>query len=302
MPKLVKLALANWRRQRLRAGLTAGSLSLSVGAVVFVYALSVAFQSSGSAAVKDAIGGADIWVVPAKGVTVDRDKGLIEADGALPGGLQAQVEGLPAVTAVTPVSGSGEGTLQVSSSDPRQTGEALAAAGLTVSSDPSRVKAKSGDVALAYLVTVNTDRFGVYTFTQQFEAVQVNEVAASVLGVVGRVTLALGFFSVLSSLLISIDERRREFGILAAVGITDDVLYLFLVESALLIGVGLLGGILFGGAMFAVLMPGIFAVGTVLQAVALVSVYFPIMLIAGALIPAWRLLQRSPLELLRASP
>ena len=302
MPKLVKLALANWRRQRLRAALTAGSLSLSVGAVVFVYALSVAFQSSGSAAVADAIGKADIWVVPAKGVTVDRDKGLIRADGALPGDLRATIEALPAVTAVTPVTGSGEGTLQVSSSDPRQTGEELAARGLTVSSDPSRVQAKAGDTALAYLVTVNTDRFGVYTFTQQFEAVQVNEVAASVLGVVGRVTLALGFFSVLSSLLISIDERRREFGILAAVGITDDVLYLFLVESALLIGVGLLGGVLFGGLMFALLMPGIFAVGTVLQAVALVSVYFPIMLIAGALIPAWRLLQRSPLELLRSSP
>lgn len=302
MPKLVKLALANWRRQRLRAALTAGSLSLSVGAVVFVYALSVAFQSAGSAAVENAIGSADIWVVPAKGVTVDRDEGQIKADGKLPADLRAQVEAMPEVTAVSTVTGSGEGTLRVSSDDPRATGEALADAGLTVSSDPARVEAKPGDEALAYLVTVNTDRFGVYTFTQQFEAVQVNEVAASVLGVVGRVTLALGFFSVLSSLLISIDERRREFGILAAVGITDDVLYLFLVESSLLIGLGLVGGIVFGGAMFAILMPGIFAVGTVFQAVALVSVYFPIMLIAGALIPAWRLLQRSPLELLRASP
>jgi len=302
VPKLVKLALANWRRQRLRAALTAGSLTLSVGAVVFVYALSVAFQSSGSAAVSRAIGNADIWVVPAKGVTVDRDEGEIKAAGALPAGLQAQIEATPAVTGVAAVSGSGEGTLRVSSSDPRRTGAALKEDGLTVSSDPGRTKAQAGTSALAYMVTVNTDRFGVYTFTQQFEAVQVNEVAASVMGVVGRVTLALGFFSVLSSLLISIDERRREFGILAAVGITDDVLYLFLVESTLLIAVGLVGGIVFGGAMFALLMPGIFSVGTVFQAVALVSVYFPIMLIAGALIPAWRLLQKSPLELLRTSP
>lgn len=37
MPKLVRLSLANWRRQRLRTGLTIGSLTLSVGAVVFVY-------------------------------------------------------------------------------------------------------------------------------------------------------------------------------------------------------------------------------------------------------------------------
>ena len=50
------------------------------------------------------------------------------------------------------------------------------------------------------------------------------------LGVVSRVTLALGFLAVLTSLLISIDERRREFGIPRAVGITDDVLYLFLVD------------------------------------------------------------------------
>ena len=36
-PSLLRLSLANWRRQRLRTGLTIGSLTLSVGAVVFVY-------------------------------------------------------------------------------------------------------------------------------------------------------------------------------------------------------------------------------------------------------------------------
>ncbi len=302
MPKLVRLAIANWRRQRLRSALTMGSLTLAVGAVIFVYSLSVAFQNSGSSAVNGAIGKADIWVVPAGGVSVDRERGEITAEGRLPGGLASQIEAMPAVTAVSAVHGSGEGTLRVMSSDPRATAAALKEADLTVSSDPSRVRAKSGTVGLAYLITATTDRFGVYTFAQQFQAVQVNQVAASVLGVVGRVTLALGFLAVLTSLLISIDERRREFGILAAVGITDDVLYLFLTESALLIAVGLIGGILVGAAMFAALLPGIFSFATVLQAVALVSVYFPIMLIGGALIPAWRLLQRSPLELLRAAP
>lgn len=302
MPKLVKLTLANWRRQRLRTALTVGSLTLAVGAVVFVYSLSIAFQSSGSSSVEEAIGGADIWVVPQQGVSVDRDRGRVVADGDLPADLIERIEGLPGVDSVEPVSGSGEGTLRIEAADAKAVGEELAELGLTVSSNPARRQAEPGDLALAYMVTASADRFAVYSFAQQFESVQVNEVAASVLGVVGRVTLALGFLSVLTSLLISIDERRREFGILAAVGITDDVLYLFLTEAAMLIAVGLIAGVAFGALLFAVLLPSLFAVGTVLQAVALVSVYFPIMMIAGALIPAWRLLQKSPLELLRTAP
>lgn len=302
MSKLVKLAVASWRRQKLRTAMTVGSLALSVGAVVFVYSLSVAFESSGSQAIESVIGKADIWVVPAKGVEVNRKDESIDAIGSLPSGIEAEVRSLPAVTAVTAVTGSGAGTLQVTTSNPKLTADAMKSKGLTVTSDPARSTATGDAPALAYLITASEDRFGVYTFSQQFEAVQVNEVASSVLGVVGRVTLALGFLAVLTSLLISIDERRREFGILAAVGITDDVLYLFLVESGLLIAMGLVVGVIFGGGMFALLLPSIFSLGTVGKAVALVSVYFPIMLILGALIPAWRLLQKSPLELLRSSP
>ena len=299
VPKLVRLSLANWRRQRLRTGLTIGSLTLSVGAVVFVYSLSIAFQDAGSNAVEEAVGQADIWIVPPDGITVDRDRGTVQSVGELPVELADEIASLPGVTGVESPTGSGAGTLQVTADDPRTVAEGIEGLGITVTGDPSRTEAESGRDALAYLVTVTTGRFSVYTFTQEFEAVQVNEVAASVLGVVGRVTLALGFLSVLTSLLISIDERRREFGILAAVGITDDVLYLFLVESALLIGAGLVAGVITGGILFGLLLPGVFAVGTVLKAVALVSVYFPIMLIGGALIPAWRLLQKSPLELLK---
>ena len=84
MSKLVKLAVASWRRQKLRTAMTVGSLALSVGAVVFVYSLSVAFESSGSQAIESAIGKADIWVVPAKGVEVNRKDESIDAIGSLP--------------------------------------------------------------------------------------------------------------------------------------------------------------------------------------------------------------------------
>jgi ABC-type antimicrobial peptide transport system permease subunit len=297
MPKLVKLALSNWRRQRVRTAFTLTALTLSAAAVVFVYALSIAFQATGSKALENALAGSDLWIVPPGGVTFDRADQKILPNGSVPGDLAERVRSLPGVTEVS----SGRGWLNVKADDPRAVAEELRGVGLTVTGDPSRTRADAGAPALAYLVSRSSGRFAAYSFTTGFEAVQVNKVTASVLGVVGRVTLALGFLSVVASLLISIEERRHEFGILAAVGITDDVLYLFLVESAMIICTGLVLGLVAGAGLFALLLPSLFEIGTVLKAVGLVSVYFPIMLIFGALIPAHRLLQRTPLELLRGA-
>ena len=297
MTKLLKLALANWRRQRLRTGLTIGALTLAVAAVVFVYALSIAFQANGSSLVRAAIGSADLWVVPPDGVRIDRARDRLDARGAIDPTSVARIRELPGVTGVVPRNG----WLTVASSAPLKTADALREAGITVTGDPTRTSAEPGAPALAYLVTRSEDRFSTLSFAQRFEVGQVNQVTSSVLGIVGRVTLALGFLSVLTSLLISIDERRREFGILAAVGITDDVLYLFLVESALVIAAGLVAGVLAGGALFGILLPSLFSVATVGKAIALASMYFPIMLILGALIPAHRLLKHTPLELLRGA-
>src|SRR5690606_29722950 len=134
-----------WRRQRLRTALTVGSLTLAVGAVVFVYSLSVAFQSSGSASIERVIGGADIWVVPSNGVSVDRDRGTVVADGELPANLIRRIEALPGVESVETVSGSGAGTLRIRAADAEAVGEELADIGLTVSSNPARGRADAGD-------------------------------------------------------------------------------------------------------------------------------------------------------------
>lgn len=295
MQKLLKLALLNWRRQKLRTALTIGALALSMGAVVFVYSLSIAFQSSGSGLLDEVLGSADVWVVPPDGVSVNRSDNRIEAQGALTPAAVASLRS----AAGSGVTASQDGWATIESSKPKQLADRLEKAGFTVTSDPATKTADPGSIGLAYLVTASTDRFAIYSFSAQFESTQVNKVTASVLGLVGRVTLILGFISVLSSLLISIEERRREFGILAAVGITDDVLYLFLVECGLIVLAGLVLGICVGAILFGALLPSVFSIGALFKAIALLSVYFPIMLIVGGLVPAHRLLRHSPLELLR---
>jgi len=293
--KLLKLALLNWRRQRLRTALTVGALALSMGAVVFVYSLSIAFQSSGSGLLDQVLGSADIWVVPPDGVSINRTDNRIEANGSLDPAAIADLRS----TVGEGVEASDSGWATIESPDAKALAARLEQAGFTVTSDPGTKVADRGSQGLAYLVTTSTDRFAIYSFSAQFESTQVNKVTASVLGLVGRVTLILGFISVLSSLLISIEERRREFGILAAVGITDDVLYLFLVECGLIVLTGLVLGVCVGAILFAGLLPSVFSVGALFKAIALLSVYFPIMLIVGGLVPAHRLLKHSPLELLR---
>ena len=105
----------------------------------------------------------------------------------------------------------------------------------------------------------------------------------------------------LSSALLSLEERRREFGILTAVGVSSDVLYLFLLESLILFVASTLLGIFIGIILLHILVPTLFSWGVILKSVALVICYLPPMIIFGSLIPAQQLLKKSPLELLRTA-
>ena len=66
-----------------------------------------------------------------------------------------------------------------------------------------------------------------------------------------RLALALGFVIAVSTFVASVQERRREFGIMASIGLTDEVLYFFLVESLLLFVMAYVSGTLLGGAIVA---------------------------------------------------
>ena len=86
---------------------------------------------------------------------------------------------------------------------------------------------------------------------------------------------------------------------MSSIGLADEVLYFFLVESGDRVLRRLSGRASLGaGAAVALVIPGIATPTAWLQASALVAAFLPAMAIVGALVPVHRLLQQRPVDLL----
>ncbi len=110
--------------------------------------------------------------------------------------------------------------------------------------------------------------------------------------------VTLGFVIAVSSFLAAVAERRREFGIMSSIGLADEVLYFFLVESGIVFVAAYVIGVLSAGAAVALVIPEIATLTAWLQASGMVAAFLPAMAIVGALIPVHRLLQQRPVDLL----
>lgn len=178
----------------------------------------------------------------------------------------------------------------------RNLGEQFAAAtGLPTTTDPART-ATDGERGLVYDTVGGSS---LTTFAQKFTALFTGKVTSSALGIVSTVGLVLGFVIAVSSFLAAVQERRREFGIMSSIGLADEVLYFFLVESALVFCVAYLLGALAAGVAVALVVPGITTLGGWATSAGIVAAYLPAMAIVGALIPVHRLVQQRPVDLLR---
>jgi hypothetical protein len=83
-----------------------------------------------------------------------------------------------------------------------------------------------------------------------------------------------------------------------SIGLADEVLYFFLVESGIVFLTAYLVGVISAGAAVALVIPGIATPTAWLQAAGMVAAFLPAMAIVGALIPVHRLLQQRPVSLL----
>ena len=168
------------------------------------------------------------------------------------------------------------------------------AVGLESTSDPS-VKPDPNGGGLIYDTVGGS---GPLTFEQKFSALFSGKVTSSTLGLISTIGLGLGFVIAVSSFLAAVAERRREFGIMSSIGLADEVLYFFLVESGIVFLTAYLVGVLGAGAAVALVIPGIATPTAWLQASGMVAAFLPAMAIVGALIPVHRLLQQRPVSLL----
>ena len=197
-----------------------------------------------------------------------------------------------------------KGWVTLEPNDPATSGSATdaaqqlsAASGVPLTFDPSKQPDPSSP-GLIYVMEGGKGQAAVFSFRQKFSALLVGQVSSSILGIISRVGLVLGFIIAASSFIASVQERRREFGIMASVGLSDEVLYFFLIESLMLFVIAFVGGILLGAALLVGIVPRLFSLGAWLEASALAAVYLPVMAIVAALIPVHRLLQERPVNLL----
>lgn len=169
-----------------------------------------------------------------------------------------------------------------------------AASGLPATYDPAVTPDPNGR-GLVYDVVGGS---GPLTFDQAYSALFSGKVTSSTLGLISIIGLVLGFVIALSSFLAAVAERKREFGIMSSIGLADEVLYFFLVESAIVFVTAYLIGVLGAGAGVALVIPSIATPTAWLQAAAMVAAFLPAMAIVGALVPVHRLLQQRPVDLL----
>lgn len=168
------------------------------------------------------------------------------------------------------------------------------AVGLESTSDPS----VTPDLGGGGLIYDTVGGSGPLTFEQKFSALFSGKVTSSTLGLISTIGLGLGFVIAVSSFLAAVQERRREFGIMSSIGLADEVLYFFLVESAIVFIAAYLVGVISAGAAVALVIPGIATPTAWLQGAGMVAGFLPAMAIVGALIPVHRLLQQRPVSLL----
>lgn len=170
------------------------------------------------------------------------------------------------------------------------------AVGLPFTADPA-VRPEPAKHGLIYDTVGGS---GPLSFEQRFSALFSGQVTGSTLGLISSIGLALGFVIAVSSFLAAVAERKREFGIMSSIGLADEVLYFFLVESAIVFVVAYVIGVLGAGAAVALVIPGIATPTAWAQAAGMVAAFLPAMAIVGALVPVHRLLQQRPVDLLGA--
>jgi putative ABC transport system permease protein len=168
------------------------------------------------------------------------------------------------------------------------------AVGLESASDPSTTP----DPDSRGLIYDTLGGSGPLTFEQKFSALFSGKVTSSTLGLISTIGLGLGFVIAVSSFLGAVQERRREFGIMSSIGLADEVLYFFLVESGIVFVAAYVLGVAGAGVAVALVIPGIATPLAWLQAAGMVAAFLPAMAIVGALVPVHRLLQQRPVMLL----
>lgn len=248
----------------------------------------------------------------ALGAAISRD--LSEAVGAAPpptaiaGVWSAPAEvrrELPGLTLVLPYawrSGAPDlGPTWLVGSPPSAWGrEAAAAEGFSLRDDLSSSGLGTG-VGTVFLLKSSLSRFDPFSFGTKFSALQLSGIASSLLGWLARLIFVLGGVFAISSLMMSVEERRPEIAALAALGYEPEFTQMVLIEATLLFLASIPIGFAVAGALSMLALPA-GEVGASLGAGFGLTIFFTVfVLVVGTLLTGQSVARRPVVELVRGS-
>ena len=174
--------------------------------------------------------------------------------------------------------------------------------GFVPSDDPSMKHLSQTSTApgIVYFLTGVLVRGEVLTFDTKFSSLLVSQVVTSAFGSLGQITLILGFVLIVSTSILTLEERRKEMGVLASIGVITDIIYEFLAEFVIIFAIAMAIGVSLGAALDYFLIPQLFSLQKLVGGLEVIAGFFPPMIIFGALIPSNVVLTKRPVQLMRA--
>ncbi len=159
---------------------------------------------------------------------------------------------------------------------------------------------------LARRIELNVENVKTFSPEQLRKQIEQSLVIFSLITISAAVLAAIiGGLSVMNTMLMSVSERTKEFGLMKALGAeTGDILFMTMGEAALMGILGGIFGIISGGAFVYYLNDFLASQGTILFTITprlvLIAVVFATFLgIASGTYPAYRAAKMSPMEALR---
>lgn len=198
---------------------------------------------------------------------------------------------------------SSPGYLLIRAKNPKQVATSLGhLLDARISDSPASVLGSGAQGRPTVLLLQGTlSRFNPFSFRTEFSAFVMGGTLSTVFGWTSRLIFIVGLVLAITSMLISVVERRDEIALFSALGLEVNITILFTVESILTVGIALVVAALlstvilrilnFSGPLFSLLGPA-FAMGIL---------YATIAAIVPPLVAAQRIAGRKPAELVRRS-
>jgi putative ABC transport system permease protein len=159
---------------------------------------------------------------------------------------------------------------------------------------------------LSKRIELNVDNIKTFSPEQLRKQIEQSLIVFTLITISAAVLAALiGGLSVMNTMLMSVSERTKEFGLMKALGAeTRDILVMTMGESAIMGVLGGICGIIGGGALVYYLNDFLASRGTILFSVTprllVISIVFSTLLgVISGLYPAYRAAKMSPMEALR---